>query len=551
MLNNLEEIFETQRQLMQEKLSNPNIEVSLSQKLKQNIVDRFEDDVKIEIGEYTSRYLNNTKQSVFLPNSWFYIAYMAVPFYREYSKYRTLVSRWFKKHNEFAEFISDAKSGNLDRVIFDNNTTNLSETEKDYLEKFLTDYSWWKGGKSIERQDSFVSPILQLFPLVASSSDFVTLLTRVISEVITDLDTEKDFHFIDKSNKNAVSEIKELNSIKINETIQEIHFGAPGTGKSYSIAEIIRNSYPEFKESDNNPYIFRTTIHNEYTYFDFIGNIMPKSEDDKIEYDFFPGIFTRSLEEALRSPENDIYLIIEEMSRGNVAAIFGDIFQLLDRDEAGSSEYRIDNTLIAQYLRKQEVKSETDDKIYLPNNLHIIGTVNTSDQNVNVIDTAFKRRFGFVYEDVSPAYDKDTGEILNSFKFSVGEREFEWNCFYMSLNRFIVENLELSDDKQLGQFFVKASDRLSTFKIIKNKVLHYLWEDVQGASLKNAKLFQDRIKSFSQLFSEFSTEANAEKIFSKEFLQIYDETTIPTHKEQNQSLVDSESVSGNNTNLIN
>lgn len=393
---------------------------------------------------------------------------------------------------------------------------------------------------------------------------FFDIVTSDVYWQSTNLGTDKDvvasykeyintfeYSLDEVEQKNTAKQLEIPDCIKSDGFIQEIRFGAPGTGKSFGIAKIIKESYPDYSEKDDHPLVLRTTIHSEYSYYDFVGSILPDTRDGEITYKFSPGIFTKALSRAIKYPNHDVFLIIEEMSRGNIAAIFGDTFQLLDRGEDGTSDYQIDNALISDFLRVEGLLGAVGDKVAIPGNLHIIGTVNTSDQNVNVIDTAFKRRFDFVYEDVSPAYDKDTGKILNSFTFSVGEKEFEWNCFYMSLNRFIVENLELSDDKQLGQFFVKTSDRLSSFKIIKNKVLHYLWEDVQGASLKNEKLFQDSIKSFSQLFSEFSPEANAEKIFSKEFLTIYDEMTIPTHKEQNQSSVDSEPVSGKKANLKN
>ncbi|MCC9835847.1 hypothetical protein HK178_00935, partial [Streptococcus agalactiae] len=117
---------------------------------------------------------------------------------------------------------------------------------------------------------------------------------------------------------------------------------------------------------------------------------------------------------------------------------------------------------------------------------HIIGTVNTSDQNVNVIDTAFKRRFEFVYVDVSPV-SKD-GTIMNEYVFTLANKEFEWNKLYMSLNKLITTKLELSEDKQIGQFFIKFnnySNDEQKFAAIQNKLLHYLWDDVQGAVISD------------------------------------------------------------------
>lgn len=316
------------------------------------------------------------------------------------------------------------------------------------------------------------------------------------------------------------------------ELIQEIRFGAPGTGKSYSIKNIIRKSYPEYEESDPNPFVLRTTIHGEYSYFDFVGNVMPTSKNGVVGYKFTEGIFTTALIRAMLNKENDIYLIIEEMSRGDIASIFGDIFQLLDRNEQGVSVFRIDNSLISDELVKNGAKTKGDDKIYLPSNLHIIGTVNTSDQNVNVLDTAFKRRFSFVYESVKPSYDTDNGKILNSEAFKIGGKEFEWNQFYLAVNQFIVANLGLSEDKQLGQFFVKFNQGVDVNETIKNKVLHYLWEDVQNASMSDeASIFNNKIRAFSILYDKFDQSTSASEIFSDAFLETYDGQKVELSKQ--------------------
>lgn len=309
--------------------------------------------------------------------------------------------------------------------------------------------------------------------------------------------------------------------------VQEIRFGAPGTGKSFSIKNIIRKSYHNYEENDSNPFVLRTTIHSEYSYYDFVGNIMPISKDGVVSYQFTEGIFTKALIRAMLNKHNDVYLVIEEMSRGDIASIFGDIFQLLDRNEDGESVYRIDNSLISEQLIKYGAKSIGDDKIYLPSNLHIIGTVNTSDQNVNVLDTAFKRRFSFVYESVKPSYDIKTRNILNSVEFTLKSKTFEWNQFYLAVNQFIVSELKLSEDKQLGQFFVKFSEGVDVNKTIKNKVLNYLWDDVQNASMSNeVSIFNESIKAFSVLYDKFDSETDATEIFSSEFLDTYNQQNI-------------------------
>lgn len=304
--------------------------------------------------------------------------------------------------------------------------------------------------------------------------------------------------------------------------LQIMLYGAPGTGKSYRISSLIRQSYPSFNEYDDNPYVFRTTIYRDYSYFDFVGNIMSITKDGKISYEFVPGIFTTALFAALRNQDSgiDVYLILEEMSRGDIASIFGDIFQLLDRDDTGKSMYGINNKSIYEYLILNGV-IKAGHKIIIPSNLHIIGTVNTSDQNVNVIDTAFKRRFDFKYIGVDPIHvdDKDD-EYVNNFDIKFTDTvTYEWVKLYQAINHIIINDLGLAEDKQLGPFFLKdkGNDDLNRDQVA-NKLLHYLWQDVERVSYTSGSLFADGITSFSQLYYAFEKQEN---ILSKSVIEQY------------------------------
>lgn len=311
---------------------------------------------------------------------------------------------------------------------------------------------------------------------------------------------------------------------------QKIFFGPPGTGKSYNVTQKILEEQIEIglilegtKEYDEN-FVFRTTVYPEYSYYDFIGNIMPVVKDKNITYDFKPGVFTLALSKALKLSDKGIpiYLIIEEMSRGNIASIFGDIFQLLDRDEDGISEYKIDNDIISEYLAKDGVEeySDSEDKkkeIYLPSNLNIFGTVNTSDQNVFVMDTAFKRRFEFEYVDIDPVVDKK-GQYLNKFEFKLDGISYEWNNFCIVLNEYIVEQLKLQEDKQLGQFFIKFNrgDDEENYKQLQNKLLPYLWDDIHLINMSENSLFNTNYTSFSKVYKNFGEHIN---VFNDEFIK--------------------------------
>lgn len=303
--------------------------------------------------------------------------------------------------------------------------------------------------------------------------------------------------------------------------IQKIYYGTPGTGKSFLIDEMLKSN----NILDNN--IFRVTFHPEYTYSDFIGQLLPNVKtnadgEKEINYEFTKGVFTQALEKAYEDTSINVYLILEEMSRGDVAAIFGDIFQLLDRVQDGPlkgySRYFINNDIIAK-----DIISIVDNKIKLPPNLFIYGTVNTSDQNVFVMDTAFKRRFDWQYVSTKPV--KIDGTYLNNVRLNIYDnnntlQNYEWIDFYKGLNKFISHKnyLDLGEDKQIGQFFIEFSSNEDEEKIknkIQNKLLQFLWSDIHKASFKrNVHLFSKEISSFSELYDLFEENKN---IFSVDF----------------------------------
>ena len=347
---------------------------------------------------------------------------------------------------------------------------------------------------------------------ICITDEKANIITEKLKELVPQLSDDID------SKNILLSE----SGVKRKKPLQVMFYGAPGTGKSYSIASLIKKSYPGYTEYDDNPYVFRTTIYRDYSYFDFVGNIMPVTKEGKVSYEFVPGIFTTALCTALRTQDRniDVYLILEEMSRGDIASIFGDIFQLLDRDDTGKSMYGINNKSIYEYLILNGV-IKAGHKIIIPSNLHIIGTVNTSDQNVNVIDTAFKRRFDFKYIGVDPIHvnGKDD-EYVNNFDIQFTDIDtYEWVKLYQAINHIIINDLGLAEDKQLGPFFLKdKGDDDANREQVSDKLLHYLWQDVERVSYTGASLFDDSIKSFSQLYSTFKNKKN---ILSESVKQAY------------------------------
>lgn len=265
----------------------------------------------------------------------------------------------------------------------------------------------------------------------------------------------------------------------------KIYYGAPGCGKSYFVKnEILASS----GVANNN--FFRTTFHPDYSNSDFVGQIMPKVEGDKVTYLFNPGPFALALKRCYQT-EKMVYLVIEEINRGNASAIFGDLFQLLDRvkysssDKYGESEYEITNINLQEYLKKELGKEFNSIKI--PTNLTILATMNSSDQNVFTLDTAFKRRWAF--EQISNDIDADTRHPYKNW-FIPGSN-ITWAKFLKKINEKILEfkiSNSSNEDKRLGKYFVAKDCLTETAKVIGDceaeannfayKVLEYLWDDV-------------------------------------------------------------------------
>ena len=282
--------------------------------------------------------------------------------------------------------------------------------------------------------------------------------------------------------------------------LQKIFFGAPGSGKSHKVEKEI------LPEEDY--LVFRTTFHPDTDYSSFVGCYKPLMKEGKIEYKFAPQIFADAYVAAWNGLNlgEDYYLIIEEINRGNCAQIFGDLFQLLDRDkETGFSEYPIkaDNDLRAflentgedeVLINKEGIK---DGKLCLPPNLKIIATMNTSDQSLFPMDSAFKRRWSWEYVPIKYDEPKSAAFVINI----PGSPYEKWVDFLKKINGIILEKTD-SEDKQMGNFFIKGDIEEQEFK---DKVMFYLWSEVcKDCFHTNDNFFRtkDREFSFNELYGD-------------------------------------------------
>lgn len=286
--------------------------------------------------------------------------------------------------------------------------------------------------------------------------------------------------------KNNLAEIITVEEIeeKPSDVIQKIFYGAPGTGKSHKVKELTEKPEQQGR-------VERITFHPEYDYTSFVGGYKPTMDGDNIRYEFVPQAFTNIYTKAWNDPGNDYYLVIEEINRGNCAEIFGDIFQLLDR----TNDYKITPSKELKEHLEIEFKENSSidaEKLLLPPNLNILATMNTSDQSLFPMDSAFKRRWDWEYIPINYSREEDKN---SSAKFVVklsNEESFKWLDFIEKVNEKISKNDNLGMDKCLGNYFIKPKNDEIEIETFINKAIFYLWNDVFKDEIEEDSIFKNK-----------------------------------------------------------
>jgi len=599
MLKDLSNLEKELAQLIADKKQQLSLDCVLPDAFKR-LTRRIENN-KIVYQQYS--FTVSSTIDIYFPNQLWYFAAICVPLYTELKKYADLV-----KSNLTKKEIIDCKDNRAYAETLINSKSELI-AEKDNVINFLSDYKWWRGGKTIDRGDYYYSPILSIcnlvnasqgyvaemckylstnpeatqillnvvdnlpesiddYEIIVESSKVVEFLCRTVKELLmfdenmsmidfnintktigvsgcnigklkdiqdknddprraNDCDTSivweyagKKYYFLKEQTTegakafiNAIDEIykpyykaefdnnmfilkkrkvQQLNiGLSNNQSksqkcinglpLQQIFYGAPGTGKSCGIKRTLDNNHV----AENN--IFRTTFHPDSDYSTFVGAYKPtmevvpryesstgtQVEERRIAYNFIPQAFLNAYVRAYQTDEN-VYLVIEEINRGNCAQIFGDLFQLLDRGDDGKSEYSIKaDTDIRTYLEGvlgDDNEGIKGGNLCLPANLYILATMNTSDQSLFPIDSAFKRRWEWEYV---PIRNEEQSWVI-----AADGKEWDWWQFLEAVNEKIASVTD-SEDKKLGYFFVKPADgHTITAKTFVGKVLFYLWNDV-------------------------------------------------------------------------
>ena len=514
-----------------------------------------------------------SSKDAYIPNQTFYMASFFIEYSYELSKYRkkviSIVSESGLPTNEFTPFFTHERekgkndiANGTDKFVKMLDDIDYQEEDREYLIKFVTDYSWWSGNKTIDRNDFFNSSVLSIMGLSAAANSTMGLIVDHLTQ------NPDDNQLL--LNQGGVTHIK----INTTYPLQQIFYGAPGTGKSFKIDDIIKNGHYNS---------VRTTFHPDSDYSTFVGAYKPVMEDvrqqvvpvvinngislnqnegsyeeKRIVYKFVKQAFTKaylsSWRKYVEDPESPQpqFLVIEEINRGNCAQIFGDLFQLLDRSDNGFSSYPIEADTD---LQKEVARSFKEDEEYklssnisiegavkdytsnyeatlsedvqegrillLPPNLYIWATMNTSDQSLFPIDSAFKRRWDWVYIPIKNHEEE-------SYKIDIDGAIYDWWGFLEKINN-VIGQVTSSEDKKLGYFFVKAPNKVVDAKKFVGKVLFYLWNDVfKNYGFENAIFSKGENKIFT--FSEFfDKKGEPETTVVNEFLKKLDETIDKEH----------------------
>ena len=510
-------------------------EVRLTDEFKKKFTEYHSGVKEIEYGDFTVLITTDENRKVEFPSSWFWYAldfhplWTALEAYKELfaevkkeaSKQAKASSSTFPPFKSFLKTLPDKNwkaSNNPWIPIIDSaiNTVTHSRNDSDLLHKFIAQPEWWNkpvddskpdfSYKKLDRTDVYQSSIESATRVLAASASW---LYKVIGDFAKHPDLRNCFTSVVSSLSTTLT-----SSMKAIVGTNKILYGAPGTGKSYKIDSLIKGAG-----------VVRTVFHPDYMYSDFIGALKPSTESDgNISYKFQAGPFIRCLVAATKDPKHQYYLVIEELNRAPAAAVFGDIFQLLDRDnkvgQEGKSKYSItisDPELI-NYLKVNAPNALTDSELHLPSNLSLLATMNSSDQAVLPLDTAFKRRWEFEYLPLDFSKSCATGDI-EIYDNKGNKIVTTWRKFAEAINDKL-KNLSspIPEDRLLGPWFVTSDElKSSPESVLTGKLFSYLWDDVLRHGLAT-ELFRPNIKTYGDL-----VKAQTEKkpVFNDPFIQTF------------------------------
>ena len=512
-------------------------------------------EYKIEQYNLYTLQVSSRKSLLVIPNQWVYIAACCCQYYIELMKYKNKLEALGFTNDMYeachpskdnGDISEDQKTKEICKEKAEHYLENYDGADKEFLVNFLWNYEYWGGGKNIKRSNDFTdSPVLNIANTINASSSLIGAIVKGLANqncLNLLLESEEWKSFAGSSASSHAP--KKTSESKF--PLQQIFYGAPGTGKSHAINELTAGKD-----------VIRTTFHPDTDYSTFVGAYKPTTKsvpvttvigtnavpvklngkemmEDKIVYEYVSQAFLQAYVAAWRKycdvqkgeEPVDEFLVIEEINRGNCAQIFGDLFQLLDRGDEGFSEYPIKadsdmKKLLEKEFEGLEIKNKeginalfkggkdivaevlAGDVLLLPNNLYIWATMNTSDQSLFPIDSAFKRRWDWHYVPISDAGKK--------WMIEVNGAQYDWWKFLEAINDKVY-HATYSEDKKMGYFFCKANDGVISADKFVSKVIFYLWNDVFKDSEFEGDTFKDEDGEKLSFDKFYSVENNQVKV---------------------------------------
>ena len=535
-------------------------------------------DYKIEQYNLYTLQVSSRKSLLIIPNQWVYIAACCCQYYIELMKYKNKLEALGFTNDMYeachpskdnGDISEDQKTKEVCKEKAEHYLENYDGADKEFLVNFLWNYEYWGGGKNIKRSNDFTdSPVLNIANTINASSSLIGAIVKGLANqdcLNLLLESEEWKSFAGSSASSHAP--KKTSESKF--PLQQIFYGAPGTGKSHAINELTAGKD-----------VIRTTFHPDTDYSTFVGAYKPTTKpvpvitvigteavpvrdkngkemmEDKIVYEYVSQAFLQAYVAAWRKycdvqegeEPVDEFLVIEEINRGNCAQIFGDLFQLLDRGDEGFSEYPIKadsdmKKLLEKEFEGLEIKNKeginalfkggkdivaevlASDVLLLPNNLYIWATMNTSDQSLFPIDSAFKRRWDWNYVPISNAG--------KNWMIEVNGAQYDWWNFLEAINDKVY-HATYSEDKKLGYFFCKAKDGVISADKFVSKVIFYLWNDVFKDSEFEGDTFKDEDGEKLSFDKFYSVENNQVKVNEKKIVKFLSNLNLEPDSEADE-----------------
>lgn len=535
-------------------------------------------DYKIERYNLYTLQVSSRKSLLVIPNQWVYIAACCCQYYIELMKYKDKLEALGFTNDMYeachpskdnGDISEDQKTKEICKEKAEHYLENYDGADKEFLVNFLWNYEYWGGGKNIKRSNDFTdSPVLNIANTINASSSLIGAIVKGLANqdclnLLLESEEWKSFA-VSSASSNAPKKTSESKF-----PLQQIFYGAPGTGKSHAINELTAGKD-----------VIRTTFHPDTDYSTFVGAYKPTTKpvpvitvigteavpvrdkngkemtEDKIVYEYVSQAFLQAYVAAWRKYSDvqegeepmDEFLVIEEINRGNCAQIFGDLFQLLDRGDEGFSEYPIKadsdmKKLLEHEFEGLEIKNKeginalfkggkdivaevlAGDVLLLPNNLYIWATMNTSDQSLFPIDSAFKRRWDWNYVPIS-----DAGK---NWMIEVNGAQYDWWKFLEAINDKVY-HATYSEDKKMGYFFCKANDGVISADKFVSKVIFYLWNDVFKDSEFEGDTFKDEDGEKLSFDKFYSVENNQVKVNEKKIVKFLSNLNLEPDSEADE-----------------